>query len=88
MVIVLSTLAIAALFQPLREAFQRSIDWGFYRRKYDAARPVFSVTLRQEVDLDQLSEQLFSLVPVTMQPTSSLLVRCVGRALALPKVVL
>jgi len=82
-VIVGSTLVIAALFQPLRRRTQALIDRRFYRRKYNAGKitAAFNSTLRHEVDLDQLREQLLAVVQETMQPAHiSLWVRQPSRA--------
>ncbi|MFO7662742.1 MAG: hypothetical protein R6X18_09125 [Chloroflexota bacterium] len=70
--VVLSTLLIAALFLPLRRRVQEAIDRRFFRRKYDAEKTLeaFAATVRNETDLDALTDELVRVIEETMQPES------------------
>ena len=74
-VIVVSTLFIATLFNPLRHRIQTVIDRRFYRRKYDAVQMLarFAETARDEVDLERLTLELLVIVEQALQPENSFL---------------
>jgi hypothetical protein len=69
--VTVSTLAVAAAFQPLRTRIQRGVDHRFYRRRYDAAETLeqFTGRLRNQIELDGITSGVLDVVNLTLQPT-------------------
>jgi hypothetical protein len=69
--VTLSTLAVAAAFQPLRTRIQHTVDHRFYRRKYDAAKTLdaFTERLRDQIELDALASDVLDVVRLTLEPS-------------------
>ena len=84
--VTLSTLAVAAAFQPLRTRIQRTVDHRFYRRKYDATRTLeaFNGRLREQIDLDALNTEVLGVVTETLQPSHAALWLATGAQAEIP----
>jgi hypothetical protein len=75
LVVTLSTLAVAAAFQPLRHRIQHAVDHRFYRDKYDPTQilSAFNNCMREEIDIDALATEMIAVVTDTLQPSHAML---------------
>ncbi|MGZ4299195.1 MAG: hypothetical protein ACXVVK_19330, partial [Solirubrobacteraceae bacterium] len=75
LVVTLSTLAVAAAFQPLRRRIQHSVDHRFYRDKYDSTQVLEAIKtrMREQIDLDALATEMIAVVTDTFQPSRATL---------------
>ncbi|MGH3428333.1 MAG: hypothetical protein ACRDQZ_12330, partial [Mycobacteriales bacterium] len=75
LVVTLSTLAVAAAFQPLRRRIQHAVDHRFYRDKYDLTQilKAFNARMREQIDIDALATEMIAVVTDTLQPSHAAL---------------